>query len=215
MGRSIGLGGSAAGRSASWGGWAELDGSTNGVDDGIARVGYAVFATALGITAGALLRRTLPAIAVTLAGFIAVRAVIFIELRRSFMTAVTSYFPVGQAFSAGSAWQLAAGYVGAGGQPISIPLSTNGAVIGGGNGLALPVSSLPAHCQAAAGNGPLTRATYHAALSCAQAHGIRGYLTYQPAARYWAFQGIETGIFLLLAAALIAVAFAVVTRRDA
>ena len=182
---------------------------------GIVPVGYAVFAVALGIAAGALLRRTLPAIAVTLAGFIAVRAVIFIALRRSFMAPVTSYFPVGQAFSTGPAWQLASGYVSANGQPISIPLSTNGAVIGGGNGLSLPVSSLPAQCQAAAGHGPLTRATYHAVVSCAQAHGIRGYLTYQPASRYWAFQGIETGIFLLLAAALLAVTFAVILRRDA
>ena len=183
---------------------------------GIAPVGYAVFAVALGIAAGALLRRTLPAIAVTLAGFIAVRAVVFFLLRSHFMTAVTSYFPVGGGFTAaGSSWQLASGYVGANGQPISIPLSTNGAVIGGANGIALPVSSLPAQCQAAAGSGPLTRATYHAVLSCAQAHGIRGYLTYQPSSRYWAFQGIETGIFLLLAAALIAVTFAVVSRRDA
>jgi ABC-type transport system involved in multi-copper enzyme maturation permease subunit len=184
---------------------------------GIVPVGYAVFATALGITAGALLRRTLPAIAVTLAGFIAVRAVIFMVLRRSFMTAVTSYFPIGSGFApAGSAWQLAAGFVGGDGQPLILPLSTNGAVIGGvGAGVGLPVSSLPAQCQAAAGNGPLTAAAYHAVVSCAQAHGIRGYVTYQPASRYWAFQGIETGIFLLLAAALIAVAFAVVSRRDA
>jgi ABC-type transport system involved in multi-copper enzyme maturation permease subunit len=184
---------------------------------GIVPVGYAVFATALGITAGALLRRTLPAIAVTLAGFIAVRAVIFMVLRRSFMTAVTSYFPIGSGFApAGSAWQLAAGFVGGDGQPLILPLSTNGAVIGGvGAGVGLPVSSLPAQCQAAAGNGPLTPAAYHAVVSCAQAHGIRGYVTYQPASRYWAFQGIETGIFLLLAAALIAVAFAVVSRRDA
>jgi hypothetical protein len=183
---------------------------------GIVPVGYAVFATALGITAGALLRRTLPAIAVTLAGFIAVRAVIFMTLRRSFMTAVTSYFPINRAVApAGSIWSLAAGYVGANGQPISIPQSTTGQVIGGANGVALPVSSLPASCQAAAGHGPFTRATYEAVLSCAQAHGIRGYVTYQPASRYWAFQGIETGIFLLLAAALIAVAFAVVSRRDA
>ena len=184
---------------------------------GIVPVGYAVFATALGITAGALLRRTLPAIAITLAGFIAVRAVIFIVLRRSFMTAVTSYFPIGSGFThAGSAWQLGAGFVGANGQPLILPLSTNGAVIGGvGAGVGLPVSSLPAQCQAAAGNGPLTPAAYHAVVSCAQAHGIRGYVTYQPASRYWAFQGIETGIFLLLAAALIAVAFAVVSRRDA
>ena len=131
------------------------------------------------------------------------------------MTAVTSYFPLsGGSTPAGSAWQLGAGFVGANGQPISIPQSTNGQVLGTGVE-GIPVSSLPASCQAAAGNGPLTRATYHAVVSCAQAHGIRGYVTYQPASRYWAFQGIETGIFLLLAAALLAIAFAVVMRRDA
>jgi hypothetical protein len=184
---------------------------------GIVPVGYAVFATALGITAGALLRRTLPAIAVTLAGFIVVRAVIFMALRRSFMTAVTSYFPIGSGFApVGSAWQLSAGFVGANGQPLLLPLSTNGAVIGGGaDGVGLPVSSLPAACQQLAGNGRLGPAAYHAVVSCAQADGIRGFVTYQPASRYWAFQGIETGIFLLLAAALIGVAFAVVSRRDA
>jgi len=128
---------------------------------------------------------------------------------------VTSYFPIGSGFSpAGSGWQLASGFVGANGQPISIPQTTSGQVIGG-PGVSLPVSSLPAPCQAAAGNGPFTRATYHAVVSCAQAHGIRGYVTYQPAGRYWAFQGIETGIFVLLAAALIAVTFAVISRRDA
>jgi hypothetical protein len=183
---------------------------------GIVPVGYAVFAVALGIAAGALLRRTLPAIGITLAGFTAVRIVIFFWLRAHFMTPVTSYFPINGAFSAGSGWQLTSGYAGANGQPISIPQSTSGAVIGGVNGvLPLPVTSLPAQCQAGAGNGPFTPATYHAVVSCAQAHGIRGYVTYQPASRYWAFQGIETGIFLLLAAALLAIAFAVILRRDA
>jgi hypothetical protein len=183
---------------------------------GIAPVGYAVFAVALGITAGALLRRTVPAIAVTLAGFIAVRMVVFFWLRAHFMAAVTSYFPINRGFTpAGSAWQLAAGYVGASGQQISVPLSTSGQVISAGNNFGIPVTSLPAPCQAAAGNGPFTQATYHAVVSCAQAHGIRGYVTYQPASRYWAFQGIEAGIFVLLAAALLAIAFAVILRRDA
>lgn len=182
---------------------------------GIAPVGYAVFAAALGITAGALLRRTLPAIGLTLAGFIAIRSVIYILVRPHFLTAVTSYFPIGSGFSpAGSGWQLASGFVGASGQPISTPQSTSGQVISG-PGVSIPVSSLPAPCQAAAGNGPFTRATYHAVVSCAQAHGIRGYVTYQPASRYWAFQGIETGIFVLLAAVLIAVTFVVISRRDA
>jgi hypothetical protein len=54
-----------------------------------------------------------------------------------------------------------------------------------------------------------------AMLSCLQAHGWRGFATYQPGYRYWPFQGIETGIYVLLAAALIAVTFAIVRRRDA
>ena len=184
---------------------------------GIAPVGYAVFAMALGITAGALVRRTLPAVAITLAGFIAVRFVIFSWLRPHFISAVTTYFPLNRAVTvAGSFWQLAAGYVGAGDRPIGIPQSTTGTVLGTVGG-GIPVSSLPAPCQALAGGGntPLSPAVNDAVLSCAQAHHIRAYLTYQPAGRYWAFQGIETGIFVLLAAALIAVTFAVLSRRDA
>jgi hypothetical protein len=47
------------------------------------------------------------------------------------------------------------------------------------------------------------------------AHGYQGYVTYQPASRFWTFQGIETGIFVVLAAALLGVTFWVLNRRDA
>jgi hypothetical protein len=47
------------------------------------------------------------------------------------------------------------------------------------------------------------------------AHGYRGLITYQPARRYWAFHGIETGIFVFLATVFLAVTAAVVIRRDA
>ena len=43
---------------------------------GLVPVAYSVFAVALGIAAGAVTRRVLPAMAITLAGFIAVRAVV-------------------------------------------------------------------------------------------------------------------------------------------
>jgi hypothetical protein len=85
--------------------------------------------------------------------------------------------------------------------------------VGGG----LPVTSLPAQCQGLAsqsGRG-FTPASYQAVSSCAAAHHVLAYITYQPASRYWAFQGIETGIFVALAAALIAAAFVVISRRDA
>ena len=44
-------------------------------------------------------------------------------------------------------------------------------------------------------------------------HGYAGYATYQPAIRYWPFQFIEAGIFAVLTALLIALAF--INRRDA
>ena len=59
---------------------------------GIVPVGYALFAVALGIAAGTLLRRTLPALAVTLAVFTAVRVGITEVVRPHYMTAVTSTY---------------------------------------------------------------------------------------------------------------------------
>jgi hypothetical protein len=65
------------------------------------------------------------------------------------------------------------------------------------------------------GRDSLTKVNLHAAMSCMQQSGFRGFTAYQPASRWWAFQGIETGIFLAAAAALIAVTLVVVRRRDA
>ena len=46
-------------------------------------------------------------------------------------------------------------------------------------------------------------------------HGYTHWTTYQPGSRYWAFQGIETGIYVAIAAALLAVTFYVIRHRDA
>ena len=79
---------------------------------GIVPVGYAVFAMALGIAAGTVARRTLPAIAVTLGGFIALRLVISDFVRQHYMTAVTIYDKVAGSFTpSGQAWVLAQGAV--------------------------------------------------------------------------------------------------------
>jgi hypothetical protein len=52
--------------------------------------------------------------------------------------------------------------------------------------------------------------------ACVQALShYHAYLTYQPADRFWTFQGIETGIFLVLAATLIMVTAVTLLRRDA
>jgi hypothetical protein len=94
-----------------------------------------------------------------------------------------------------------------------------GSVSGSGAGPvsgAIPLSSLPASCRALmhlGGGNP--QPSFHAVLSCLTAHGYRDFITYQPANRFWAFQGIEAGIFVFLAAVLIAVTAIVVLRRDA
>jgi hypothetical protein len=173
---------------------------------GIVPVAYSLFAVALGIAAGTLLRRTLPAIAVTLAGFISVRALITLLLRPHYMSAVTAFYKVTSGFTpTGSFWQLAQGVVGPNGLPIN--LNTNGI----GNPVdGVPANYLPASCT------QVSRGAFTPPPSCVQAVShFRGFLTYQPADRYWTFQGIETGIFVVLAAALIAVAAVTLLRRDA
>jgi hypothetical protein len=139
-----------------------------------------------------------------LAGFIAVRAVITLYLRPHYMSAVTVFYKLTSGFTpSGSYWSLASGILGPNGQLIN--QNTNLAQIDG-----IPVNYLPASCAA-----PVHGSTA-VPPSCAQAlTHFRGFLTYQPANRYWTFQGIETGIFLVLAAALIAVTAAVLLRRDA
>jgi hypothetical protein len=167
----------------------------------IVPVGYAVFAMALGICAGALLRRTLPALAVTLAGFTGLRLLTALWLRLHYMTPVTVYYKLtAAAFTpAGSYLGISQGWAGPNGQP---------PVAGPGN-YAFNGEPVPAVCEKfmlGANPNPLP---------CLAAHGYRGYVTYQPASRFWAFQGIETGVFVVLAAILLAVTFWVLNRRDA
>jgi hypothetical protein len=177
---------------------------------GIVTIGYSVFALALGVAAGALTRRTLPAIAITIGGFIGMRLLISEVVRQHYLTAVTAFYNPLQAFAPpGPAWTLQQGVMDKYGQVFT---GRNGPEVNG-----VPFSALPANCQkfSMIDPGTMTKTSLHAAVTCMQASGFRGFVTYQPASRWWAFQGIETGIFLALAAALIAAALVVVRRRDA
>jgi len=171
---------------------------------GIVPIGYAVFAMALGIAAGTVARRTLPAIAVALGGFVALRLVISTFLRPHYIAAVTTYYKVTGSFTPpGQAWVLSQGGV-----------SRTGVTVAQGWGDLYP--ALPAVCRRLLPGAPTGKSgSENAVFSCMQAHGWRGFATYQPAARYWPFQGIETGIYVLLAAALIAVTVVIIRKRDA
>jgi hypothetical protein len=167
-------------------------------------VAYSLFAMALGIAAGALIRRVLPAMAVTLAGFIAVRVAVTLWLRPHYLSAVTVFYKATSGFTPrGAFWQIAQGVVGPNGQALAQPSNTP--YIDG-----VPITALPGSCAAVAnGQGNPTG-------SCLQALShYRAFITYQPADRFWTFQGIESGIFLALAFALVAVTAVVLLRRDA
>ncbi|MGI8446379.1 MAG: hypothetical protein ACR2MP_04160, partial [Streptosporangiaceae bacterium] len=107
-------------------------------------VGYAVFAMALGICAGALIRRTVPAMAVTLGGFIAVRLAVTLWLRPHYLSAVTIVRNLpAQINLTGSYWPISQGVRNPAGQLISNPAGYQG---GEAEAFGVPVSYLPRAC---------------------------------------------------------------------
>jgi hypothetical protein len=155
---------------------------------GIVPVAYALFAVALGIAVGAFIPRVLPAIATTLGVFVAVRVVIGVYLRPHYLAAVTKHLPVIGAGSSSppGAWVISQGLAGPHGQYI------------------------PAVCRP----GP-TAADMGAVLPCLAAHGYQQVIAYQPAGRFWMFQGIESAIFIVLAVTMLVLAYRRVLSRDA
>ncbi|WP_262286595.1 ABC transporter permease [Micromonospora sp. MA102] len=149
---------------------------------GIAPIGYTLFAVALGIFAGTLWRRMLPAMGVTLAAFIGVRAAVAILARPHYQPALTRTFPIEGAEplqeSRGN-WVLANGVRDADGKMVAA--DTRIMCPPGGQG---PDGR---RCGADIGAGP----------------GSYNWELYQPADRFWLFQWIETGIFVALAALLL------------
>lgn len=176
---------------------------------GIMPAAYSLFAMALGIAAGTLIRRVLPALAVTLGVFFAIRLIIEDWVRQHYMTPLTSIYNVALdniPWPKGATWTLGHGFRGPNG-PLARPGGDMVAMTSNG----FPAADIPAACRAYFVQGPRQAPLF----PCLTSHGYSQYLTYQPAGRYWPFQFIEAGIFVALAAALIAVAFAVINRRDA
>jgi ABC-type transport system involved in multi-copper enzyme maturation permease subunit len=158
---------------------------------GITPVGYAAFAFALGVTAGVLIRRTLLAMAITLAVFAAVQIVMPNVVRPHLLaprhvtvalsSAAMDELSVGQN---GHITVLGAVYI-----PGAWILS-NQTITTVGRAYTGPA---PQSCQS-----PNFRACQ---ASIARLH-LRQTVTYQPASRYWALQWYETAIFLAAALAL-------------
>lgn len=165
---------------------------------GVAPVAYALFAVALGIAVGSVLRRVVPAIAVTLAGYVGIRAVVALYLRPHYLAPITKTFSfTGSGGAPKGSWIISSGIVGPGGQFYS-----------GG----IDIGTMPSACRALLSGLATDKVGVG---QCMQARGFHQVVTYQVASRFWTFQAIEAAIFVVLAAALTALAYRMVLRRDA
>lgn len=169
--------------------------------EGIVPVAYAAYALALGIAAGALLRQTIPAMFVTLLGYIAARIPADAWARLRYLPPVTfvwdpySKVSLHEPFTAsplsepyhGSDWVLYSGWINHAGHPIY-------------EGDVYNV------CAGPSGNdyGALPHTPFTA---CTHAHGWLYRLILQPPDRFWLFQSMESAIFFGLAALLLAFSF--------
>jgi hypothetical protein len=185
---------------------------------GVAPAGYAAFAFALGVTAGLLLRRTLPAMAVTLAVFAAVIIAFPVWVRPHLIPPVQAT----STLSLASIVNMPA--VGASdGHLFLVPGSAAappGAWVMSSSQLTVPdgraAASEPAGpCgpPSPGTDGPPSPATAHACNDYIESLHLRQTVTYQPASRYWAFQWIETAIYFALAFALAGFSFWWINRN--
>jgi hypothetical protein len=162
---------------------------------GIVPVAYSLFAVALGIAVGSLVKRVLPAIAITLGVFVAVRVVLAIYGRPHYMTPISKLFALaGPQGPPAGAWVISNSIAGPGGQSFGESFSPG---------------DIPLACRSGLATGK------SGTLPCLVTHGFQQLVVYQPASRFWAFQGIEAAIFVVLAVALLAVAYRRVLSRDA
>ncbi len=195
---------------------------------GFVPAGYAVFAFALAATVGLLVRRTLPAMAVTLAGFIGARLAVTYWLRPHYMSPSTTTLPLTQA-TAGfqlngppgvpgvasitaqspdlpNAWVTGATIADKAGQaPTSVYIkqACPNLVSAGQNTLRVKgggAGLLGGHASVRAVAPPVQNAIGQCFSTLSAKY--REVVTYQPANRFWTFQTIETALFVVLAVAL-------------
>jgi hypothetical protein len=147
--------------------------------------------------------------AVTLGAFIGVRVLVTLFARPHYLAAKTVSSPVvavpGGIKLGGPVPQVAGGWI-----LKEITVNRAGTAISQGRGG--DFNFLASHCPGAIPAPPAAPSGLKLA-ACVHRLGIHTLTTYQPASHYWVFQGIETAIYVALAAASIAIAFWAVRHR--
>jgi hypothetical protein len=176
---------------------------------GLAPIGYAAFAFVLGVTAGAVIRRTLPAMATALAGFVLTRLAVAHWLR-PYLVAPLKIVTADTAISAtGTSSSTTPGTLDPRDWVISNQtINANGHVIGQFGGIGTSgntAANLTPHGITIEGVGScpnIHSQTPQNLLQCVDQLRLREVLTYQPISHYWALQWTELAIFVGAAAVL-------------
>jgi ABC-type transport system involved in multi-copper enzyme maturation permease subunit len=184
----------------------------------IAPLGYALFAFALGTTAGLLLRRTIPAMAVTLAVFIAIQIIVPTAIRPNLLPSTTTTVQLNQ-----STLSQANGISGSSGNG-DFYMSGLDAPAGAWVQSTSPVETASGRLESMQSvSSCLPRAAFLSTRSenpfaqfgaCVASDDLHESITYQPASHYWPLQWLETGIFLVLTGLLSAFCFWFIRRRQ-
>ncbi|HUY50632.1 MAG TPA: ABC transporter permease subunit [Streptosporangiaceae bacterium] len=158
----------------------------------VAFAAWTLAAFAIGALAGMLIRRTVPAIAATLAVYAALASATALYLRQHYMTPLhTSKLNL-----PGSAWLVSQWY------------TKGGKFAFGAHGFQL-VHAVSQLCPPRIGTSGLSPA------QCLTQHGYTAWTSYQPGSRFWPFQWIEGGWLLALSVLLLAATIVLVRRRAA
>jgi len=202
---------------------------------GITPIGYAAFAFALGVTAGAFIRRTIPAMAATLVVFTGIRLAFSLWVRPYLIAPLRATSALVMPTGNGPASIPAAERVKADDLVVSDQvINAAGRVIGQNGGIGpngdigirvthgtpslvgvgVCPNKFPGLGGGLRGSGAQPPASFNAAVQeCIDKLGLREVVTYQPLSRYWPLQWYETLIFTGLAIVLAGLCFWRV-RRD-
>jgi hypothetical protein len=180
----------------------------------IVPLGYAAFAFALGTTLGLLLRRTLPAMAVTLAAFVAIQIFVPTLIRPHLLPSTTTTFAIDQAST--GRFQGFRGSLTDFHFDLPTPRGawlTSQPPVQNSSGRVVRIADYPGCFPDQDASGPGDDPALRQIGACLAKDNLHETVTYQPASHYWPLQWMETGFFLVLAGALAGTCFWWIRRR--
>jgi hypothetical protein len=158
--------------------------------EGTAPLAYMAFALAAAVTSGTLLRRALPAMALTIALFLGVRLPVDTWIRPHYQAPITQNFDLVSGTSLNRQdWVVDAGFINSQGRSVDFSALIN------------------------ACNPDRQLVAKQSLFQCAADHGFREHVVYQPSNRLATFQAIETTLYLVVTAGLLGVTVFWVRRR--